>query len=218
MPYAFFENENGSSQVLLYDAPNPAPNPRRVRIYCAEKGINVQKRALDLRKGEHKSDEFVALNPLGQVPALELDDGTVIAESIAICRFFETLHPDPPLFGTGPRGVALVEMWLRRVELQLVRPLSNVWLHTHPYTAKLVVPQYREFGESNRPHISRAFRLFDQALADQSWLGGESYSIADITLLTSIDFAKLLEIEIGDDCPRLQDWYARASARKSASA
>lgn len=204
--------------MLLYDAANPAPNPRRVRIFLAEKGLKVPTQPLSIRDREQKSEEFLAVNPLGQVPALKLDDGDVITESIAICRFFEALNPDPPMFGKGPKGVAEVDMWLRRIELRLMIPVGMVWLHTHPLTARVVVPQHKEFGEGNRPAAIAAMRHFDTALADRPWLAGKDFSIADITLLCTIDFAGFVGIEMPDELTQLKDWHARATARPSAAA
>jgi len=219
MPYAIFENDNGGAATMLfYDAANPAPNPRRVRIFLAEKGVTVPMKTVSMMSGEHKAPDFLALNPLGQVPALVLDDGSVIAESIAICRYFEALHPDPPLFGRGAEQIAAIDMWMRRVELRLGTPLAMVWQHTHPFTARVVVPQYKDFGESNRAKVTAAMRFLDAALADREWLAGDSYSIADIVLLTTIDFAAFIEMGVPDDMPHLANWHARASARPSAAA
>ena len=204
--------------MLLYDAVNPAPNPRRVRIFLAEKGLKLPTEILSIRDGEHKQPAFLAVNPLGQIPALKLDDGDVITESIAICRFFEALHPEPPLFGKGARGVAEVETWLRRVELRLMVPVGMVWMHTHPFTARVVVPQYTEFGESNRPRALDAMGLFDRALGERPWLAGADYSIADIALLCTIDFAGFIGLPIPETMVHLRDWHTRASARPSAQA
>lgn len=204
--------------MLFYDAANPAPNPRRVRIFLAEKGMKVPMKELAIVKGEHKAPDFLAVNPLGQIPALVLDDGEVIAESIAICRFFEALNPDPPLFGKGPKQVAEVDMWMRRAELRLGTPLSMVWQHTHPYTARVVVPQYKDFGESNRARVHDAMRFFDTSLADRPWIAGKDYSIADIVLLTTIDFATFIGMETPTELGNLKAWHDRASARPSAQA
>ncbi len=204
--------------MLFYDAANPAPNPRRVRIFLAEKGLKVPTELLSIMAGEHKKPEFLAVNPLGQIPALKLDDGEVITESVSICRFFEALHPEPPMFGKGPKGMAEVDMWVRRVELRLMVPVGMVWMHTHPFTARVVVPQYTEFGESNRPRAIAAMRYFDESLAGRSWLAGKDYSIADITLLTTIDFTIFIGIGLPDDMPNLKAWHERASARPSAQA
>lgn len=204
--------------MLFYDAANPAPNPRRVRIFLAEKGLKVPTELLSITAGEHKKPEFLAVNPLGQIPALQLDDGEVITESVSICRFFEALHPEPPMFGKGPKGMAEVDMWVRRVELRLMVPVGMVWMHTHPFTARVVVPQYKDFGESNRPRAIAAMRYFDESLASRPWLAGKDYSIADITLLTTIDFAIFIGIGLPDDMPNLKAWHERASARPSAQA
>ncbi|OYX40776.1 MULTISPECIES: glutathione S-transferase family protein [unclassified Sphingomonas] len=204
--------------MLFYDAANPAPNPRRVRIFLAEKGLKVPTEQLSIVAGDHKKPEFLAVNPLGQIPALKLDDGEVITESLSICRFFEALNPDPPMFGKGPKGVAEVDMWVRRVELRLMVPVGMVWMHTHPFTARVVVPQYKDFGESNRPRAIAAMRYFDESLAGRTWIAGKDYSIADITLLTTIDFAIFIGIGLSDDMPNLKAWHERASARPSAQA
>jgi glutathione S-transferase len=203
---------------LFYDAPNPAPNPRRVRIFLAEKGISVPTKQLSIIAGDHKSPDFVAKYAPGQLPVLELDDGRMIGESIAICRYYEALHPDPPLFGSDPLSIAEIEMWARRVEFSLMNAVSHVWMHTHPFTARVVVPQYTEFGESNRPKVLAAMRRFDDALKDRSFLAGDGYSVADIALLTTIDFAGFIGISMPEDVPALTDWHARVSARPSAQA
>lgn len=203
---------------LFYDAPNPAPNPRRVRIFLAEKGIEVPTKELSIIKGEHKAPEFTAKYPQGQLPVLELDDGTVIGESIAICRYFEALHPLPPLFGTDALSIAEIDMWIRRVEFMLMNPIGQIWMHTHPFTARVVVPQYTEFGESNRPKAKAAMKRMDEALQGRDYLAGNAYSMADIILLTTIDFAAFIGIAMPEDLSALRGWYERASARPSASA
>jgi glutathione S-transferase len=204
--------------MLFYDAVNPAPNPRRVRIFLAEKGLKVPTKLVSITAGEHKAPDFLAINPLGQIPTLVLDDGSAITESVSICRFFEALNPDPPLFGKGPKGIADVDMWQRRVELRFGTPLSMVWQHTHPYTARVVVPQYKDFGESNRAKVVDAMRFIDSSLADQPWLAGKDYSMADISLLCLIDFGIFIGMGIPDDMPHLAAWHERASARPSAQA
>ena len=204
--------------MILYDAPNPAPNPRRVRIFLAEKGLSVDTRTMSIIAADHKADDFVAKYPPGQLPVLELDDGRMIGESIAICRYFEALHPEPPLFGSDPLEMAEIDMWVRRVEFTLMQAIGQIWMHTHPFTARVVVPQYSEYGESNRPKALAAMRRFDTALAGGGFLAGENYSIADITLLTTIDFAGFIGMPLPDDVPALSDWHARVSARPSAQA
>ncbi len=204
--------------MILYDAPNPAPNPRRVRIFLAEKGLNVDIKTMSIIAADHKADDFVAKYPPGQLPVLELDDGRMIGESIAICRYFEALNPELPLFGSDPLEMAEIDMWVRRVEFTLMQAIGQIWMHTHPFTARVVVPQYKEYGESNRPKALAAMRRFDTALEGGGFLAGENYSIADIALLTTIDFAGFIGMPLPDDVPALSDWHARVSARPSAQA
>jgi glutathione S-transferase len=204
--------------MLLYNADNPAPNPRRVRIYLAEKGLSVPSETLSIVAGEHKGEAFLAVNPLGQLPALVLDDGSVLTESLSICRLFEAMHPEPPMFGVGPRGVAEVDMWQRRAELRLMVPLGMVWAHTHPFTARVVKPQYTEYGESQRPRVVAAMGEFDRALEEREFLDGKGYSIADIVLQTIVDFAGFVGIPIPEDMTGLRAWHERVSARPSAKA
>lgn len=203
---------------LLYNAPNPAPNPRRVRIFLAEKGIEVPTKELSIIKGEHKAQEFTAKYPQGQLPVLELDDGRVIGESIAICRYFEALHPEPSLFGKDALAIAEIDMWIRRVEFTLMNPVGQIWMHTHPFTARVVVPQYTEFGESNRPKALVAMKRIDEALQGREFLAGDACSMADVVLLTTIDFAAFIGVAMPDDLSALHDWHRRMSARPSALA
>jgi glutathione S-transferase len=203
--------------MLFYDSPNPAPNPRRVRIFAAEKGVSLPSKEVSIPAREQKSPEFLAINPRGQTPALELDDGTVIAESVAICRFLEALHPDPPLFGRTPTEIGLVEMWNRRVEMIAMNPVGQVWVHTHRFTAALP-GRNAEWGESNRPRVAEAFAFFDRSLENSEFLAGDHYSMADILLLTTVDFATF--IGSGPDAANgaLMRWHKAVSARPSASA
>lgn len=203
--------------MLFFNSPNPAPNPRRVRIFAAEKGIALDTRDLSIPAREHKSDEFVALNPRGQTPALQLDDGTVIAESVAICRYLEALQPDPPLFGTSPTEQALIEMWNRRVEMILMPPIGAVWVHTHKFTERLP-GRNLEWGEANRPKIGEAMAFFDAALEGREFLAADHYTVADILLLCTLDFATFIGAAMPDDLPNLRAWHARVSARPSAAA
>ncbi len=203
--------------MIFYNSPNPAPNPRRVRIFAAEKGIALETRDLSIPAREHKSDEFVALNPRGQTPALQLDDGTVIAESVAICRYLEGLHPQSPLFGRDAKEQALVEMWCRRVEMILMTPIGAVWVHTHKFTERLP-GRNAEWGEANRPKIGEAMAFFDAALAGREFLAADHYTIADILLLTTLDFATFIGAATPESLVNLRAWHARVSARPSAAA
>ena len=203
--------------MLFFNSPNPAPNPRRVRIFAAEKGIDLSMRDISIPNREQKSDEFLAINPRGQTPALQLDDGTVITESVAICRYLEGLHPEPPLFGTGPLEQAVIEMWNRRIEMILMLPVGAVWVHTHAFTAALP-GRNADWGEANRPRVDDAMRFFDTALVGREFLAADHYTIADILLLSTVDFAGFIGISIPDDLAALRAWHTRISARPSSAA
>jgi glutathione S-transferase len=203
--------------MKLYGAPMPAPNPRRVRIFLAEKGIELPETPVNMMQREHKSPEHRARNSLGQVPTLELDDGTCISETVSICRYFEETQPDPPLFGRAPVEKALVDMWVRRTEFTVMMPVGNFWRHAHPFTAKLLT-QFKEFGESNRETYAGAQRWLDKELADRPFLVGDSYTMADICLLTTVDFADWIGLPLSDEAANLRAWHARVSERPSSRA
>ena len=203
--------------MLFYDSPNPAPNPRRVRIFAAEKGIELPSKEISIPAREQKSEEFLKINPRGQTPALETDDGEIITESVAICRYLEALHPEPPLFGTTPIEIAHVEQWCRRVEMILMPPVGAVWVHTHAFTARLP-GRNTEWGEANRPRVEDAFRFFDASLEGREFLATDRYTMADILLLTTMDFARFVGCGAPENCAALHAWHERVSARPSASA
>ena len=203
--------------MKLYGAPYPAPNPRRVRIFLAEKGIDLPETPVDMMKREHKSPEHRARNTLGQVPTLELDDGTCISETVAICRYFEETQPAPPMFGTTPKEKALADMWVRRIEFQVMSPVGMFWRHAHPRTAALLT-QYKDFGESNAETYKGAQRWLDRELEGREWLVGDTYAMADICLLTTVDFAKWIGLPLEPEFANLAAWHARASARPSSRA
>jgi len=195
-----------------------APNPRRVRWVMAEKGIeDVEVIEVDILTGEHKTPEYRARVGVPHVPALELDDGTTISESVAICRYLEALQPAPPLFGTDAKEQALIEMWNRRVEMILMPPIGAVWVHTHKFTERLP-GRNLEWGEANRPKIGEAMAFFDAALAGRVFLAADHYTIADILLLCTLDFATFIGAAMPEDLPNLRAWHARVSARPSAAA
>lgn len=204
--------------MILYGAPMPAPNPRRVRIFLAEKGIDLPETPLSIVKREHKSDEHKARNSLGQVPTLVLDDGTAISETVAICRYLEETEKGPKLFGSTPKEKALIDMWIRRAEFQLTSPVSQYWRHAHPFTAALL-QQHRDFGESNRAHYEAAQAWLDGELAKGGpFIAGETYTVADICALSTIDFATWIGLPMREDLPDLKAWRERVSARPSAAA
>src|SRR6185437_11018709 len=155
----------GRRSMKLYDS-SRAPNPRRVRVFLAEKGITVPTEQIDIVAQQHKTPEYTAVNPLQRMPALALDDGTVITESIAICRYFEAQQPSPPLFGTGAKDIALVEMWNRRAELNLFFPVSHIFRHSHPAMKPLEVPQVSDWAEVNKPRVFEFLAILDRQLAE----------------------------------------------------
>ena len=206
--------------MKLYNDADPAPNPRRVRILLLEKGISIPLAPIALAKGEHKTPEFMAKNSLGQLPVLELDDGSHLSESVSICRYLEELHPEPPLFGRDAAERARVDMWLRRVELRVMLPAGMVWVHAHPFTAPYAASQgraqFKEFGASNLSVFEGACRWLDRELEGRNFIAGDRYSMADIVLQTTFDFGAAIGIDVPEKCTRLLDWYARVSARPSA--
>ncbi len=203
--------------MKLYNERNPAPNPRRVRIFLAEKGISIPIENVSIRERAHKSPKFKQKNSLGQLPVLELDDGTHLSESVAICRYLEELNPTPALFGFDAIARARVDMWIRRIEFAIMNPVAAVWVHTHPFTAPLGT-QYKDYGESNRERAFNSMRWLDRELEGREFVAAQQFSMADIVALTTIDFAKFVGMEMPSDTPQLHAWHTRVSARPSASA
>jgi glutathione S-transferase len=204
--------------MKLYGEAMPAPNPRRVRIFLAEKGLEVPEIPIGMRQGGHRSPEHLARNSLGQVPVLELDDGTTISETVAICRYFEVLHPDPPLFGVSALDQAMVEMWTRRIEFRVMVPVGMFWRHAHQLTARLL-KQNVEFGESNREVVEKAQLWLDRELADgRPYLTGDTYTIADIAGQTTLDFADFTGLSTPAEAKHVIAWRERMAARPSATA
>ena len=202
--------------MKLYDT-KTAPNPRRVRIFLAEKGVEVPTVQVDIAGGENRRSPYVDKNPLAGVPMLELDDGTIIAESVAICRYLEELHPDPPLLGTDAEDRALVEMWNRRMEHNLAIPSMNSFRHTHEFF-KGRIPQVPEFGQNCKTEVLSRFEWLDEVLASREFIAGDRFSIADITALVGIDFGRVTKISIGDQQTNLKRWHEAVSSRPSSQA
>ena len=203
--------------MKLYDS-KLAPNARRVRIFLAEKGMSVPMVDMDLARLDQKTTAFSVLNPFQTVPVLELDDGEVISESAAICRYFEELRPEPPLFGVGALERARVEMWHRRLELQLFFPIAQAYRHTHP-AAKILEPhQIAEWAELNRGRALRAMTVVDEALRERPFIAGDRFSIADILGLVALDFIKPARIAIPENLVDLRRWRETLAARPSAHA
>jgi glutathione S-transferase len=195
-----------------------APNPRRVRIFLAEKRIEVPFEEVEIMQGELREPGFTSLNPWQRVPVLVLDDGSAIAESVAICRYFEELQPEPALFGRGAVGRALVEMWHRRVEFGLFQAVAFVFRHLHPKMKPLEVPQVSAWGEANKPKVEEALALIDARLGQTRFIAGEDYSIADITALVAVDFMRAARLRRQDGLTSLERWHREVSSRPSAAA
>ena len=202
--------------MKLYDY-TLAPSPRRVRIFLAEKGIDLPLVQVDIMRNANRTPEFYRKNPRGSLPILEFDDGSCLSESVAICRYFEEVQPDPPLFGVGAKERASVEMWNRRVELSIFAPVGHVWSHLSPASAGrgFRIP---EFGRIQSDVATRGLAILDEALFERTFIAGERFSIADITTLCMIDFAKTVEITIQPEQKNLTRWYQSVSSRQSAKA
>lgn len=203
--------------MKLYDG-GRAPNPRRVRIFLHEKGIVVPTVPVDMGAMEHKGPQISALNPMRRLPVLELDDGTCLTETVAICRYFEELNPQPPLFGEGALGRARVEMWQRRIEFHLFMPVAAAFRHLHPAMKEWEVPQVPEWGEANKPKAREFLEFLDEELAGRQFVAGDSYTIADITALVSVDFMKPARIDIPGGLDHLMRWYHTVAGRPGAKA
>jgi len=202
--------------MKLYDS-KLAPNPRRVRVFLAEKGVTVDTVQVDIATAENRKPEFLALNPSGGVPVLQLDDGSYLSETVAICRYIEETHPEPALFGTGARERAFVEMWQRRMEFEVFMPIAQTFRNTHKFFAGRI-PQVPEYGEVCRKAALARLGTLDGELASREFVAGDRYSIADITALCGIDFGKPSGIRIAEEHKNLLRWHAAVSGRPSARA
>ncbi|OWK29884.1 glutathione S-transferase family protein [Sphingomonas mucosissima] len=195
-----------------------APNPRRVRWFLAEKQAeDIEIVSVDVFKGEHKTPDYVARAGLANVPALELDDGTTITESVAICRFLESVYPEPNMFGRDAREIAVIEMWTRRTELLLANPLMMAVRHTHPALAALDT-QVPAIAEANIASAGRALRFFDRRLGEAAFIAGERVTMADIVGFTALDFARMIKFAVPEDCANVRRWADAMRARPAASA
>ena len=196
-----------------------APNPRRVSMFIAEKGIGgIETVMVDIIKGEHRSEGYLAKNPLGRVPALEFDDGRVLSETRAICTYLEGLHPEPNLMGKDFEERAFIEMADRRMELHLLLEIAGCARHTHPALAPLEQPQFADFGAAQGEKMRITARWLDQVLARQEYVAGERFTIADITAFCALEFGRgLLKFKPGEEgMAHLQAWRDRIAARPSA--
>ena len=200
--------------MKLYDNKH-APNPRRVRIFLAEKGIAIPTVQVDIMAKECQSADFTAKNAMQRLPVLEFEDGTCLSESVAICRYFEMLHPEPPLMGRGARGMAEIEMWNRRMELDFLWPVTHAIRHTKSAMAELQVPQVPEWGEANREVLEKTLSWLDGELAGRPFIAGQDFTIADITAICAVGFMRIIGRRIGDETPNLKRWHEAMTARPS---
>jgi glutathione S-transferase len=199
--------------MKLYTAAR-APNPRRVRWVMAEKGIEgIELIDYALHLNEHKNDELRAISPMLHVPTLVLDDGTVIGESLAICRYLESLHPEPNLFGTDAKETALIEMWTRRAEMYVATPLMLAVRHLHPALAT-IENQSKEVGEAHLASAQKMLAHFEARLGESPYLGAERITIADIVAMAAMDFARMIRWRPNaEETPHLAHWYEGMRAR-----
>lgn len=202
--------------MKLYTTPG-APNPARVHFVLAEKGIELPFEEISVMKGVHKTPEYRAKVPNGRVPALEFDDGTVLCETVAICRYLEAEHPSPNLFGADAREQAQIEMWSRMMEMELFLPMGMAFRHTHPAMGALE-DQVPEFGEKQRGVASKRLQRLDRELDGRDYLVGNALSMADVIAYTGLRFFRVAGFEAGDDTPTLKAWYERVSAHDGAKA
>src|SRR5271170_5473365 len=203
--------------MKLYNS-DRAPSPRRVRIFLGEKGVSIPFVEVDLAKLEHKTPEFSGLNPFETIPILELDDGTRIAETIAICRYIEAQWPEPNLFGLTALEQAMIEMWQRQLEWRLLFPIAQVVRHSHPKMAEMECPQVPDWAATNRPRALHAMAIVDEALRDRPFIAGDRFTVADITGLVALDFARPARIAIPQELANLIRWRETLKARPSATA
>ncbi len=203
--------------MKLYEY-KPYPSPRRVRMFLAEKGINIPCEQVDVPAGEHRSADYLSKNPDGVVPLLELDNGEYISETVAISRYFEENNPQTPLMGTTAEEKAAIEMWQRRVENSLTNTVATYFHHATEGLGEADRYRNEEWGEKNREKAISAMRQLNHQLAENKYFVGDTFSIADITALCAIDFAAAVNIPIPDEYHHLKRWYAEVSQRKSASA
>jgi glutathione S-transferase len=203
--------------MKLLDA-GRATNPRRVKIFLQEKGIEIEMEQIDLASDAHKTPEFTALNPAQTVPVLILDDGTALSETMAICRYMEELHPEPPLMGVDPLDRALVDMWSRRMEFNVAMRAAHVFRHLHPAMGSLENPQVAQWGEANKEKVMFGLNMMDRALADTRFIAGERFTVADITAKVGCDLLKPGRLSIPDELEHVLRWYAEVSVRPAVAA
>jgi len=203
--------------MRLYDS-RRAPNPRRVRWVMAEKGIeDIEIVQTDIFKGEHRTPDYLARAGLANVPALEIDADTTITESVAICRYLESVYPEPNLFGRDPLEIAVIEMWMRRAEMLLATPLMMSVRHGHPALAAIET-QVPAIADTNTTAATRALKVFDQRLAESPFIAADRVTIADVVAYTGLDFARMVKFTPAPEHTHLARWIEAMRERPAASA
>lgn len=203
--------------MKVYDTPL-APNPRRVRWFMAEKAItDIEVITLNLMEGQHKTPDYLAKAGLANVPMLEMDDGTCVTESIAICRYLESRYPEPNLFGRTPEEIAVIEMWMRRAEMMVATPVMIGVRHTHPAMGALE-QQTPAVGEHSLQGAVRALKVLDRRLAESEWLAADRLTIADIVAFTGIDFGRMIKFQVPEEFANVARWADAMRARPAAKA
>jgi glutathione S-transferase len=192
-------------------------HPRRVRIFLAEKGVSIERREVDAASGANATPEFIRLNPLGKLPVLELDDGSTICESLAICRYVEALHPNPPLMGRTPRESAHVEMWTLRIDHALSQMIALTFVHSSEFYRGRV-EQIPEVATWARGRALQTMAWLDVELAGRRHIAGEDYSMADIVAQCAFVLGKAVGLRIPPEMSELSRWFAEVTARPTARA
>jgi glutathione S-transferase len=192
-----------------------APNPDRVRFFAQEKGVwdKLDRIELNIIKQEHKTDAYRAISPLTQLPTLVLEDGTAITESRAICTYLEGVYPEPNLMGADAKEKAVIEMWDRRMELTYLMPVAHWFRNSHPAMAELEAPQSAEWAQISAGRARKMAEYIDSRLATSTYVAGERFSIADITLHVALGFGKIVKFKPWEDLPNLAAWRARMAER-----
>jgi glutathione S-transferase len=195
-----------------------APNPRRLRIFVAEKGLKIPTEEVDIFTGQNRTPQMLAKNPAGGLPFIELDDGTHLAESVAICRYLEGLHPEPNLMGKDNREQAFIEMWNRRMELNLFAVAARAFQHTNELF-KARIKQFPEYGETQRETVKQQLKWLDAQIGNKPFIAGDRFTIADITALVAVDFAaQAAGVSADPALKNLARWHQSVSSRPSAQA
>ena len=202
--------------MILHDL-SAGMHPRRVRIFMAEKGLTIERREVDAAGGANATPEFLRLNPLGTLPVLELDDGSAITESLAICRYLEALNPDPPLMGGTPREAAHIEMWTLRIDNELSRPIAQAFLHSSSFYRERI-EQVPQIATWSRDRALKAMAWLDHELAGRTHIAGGGYSLADIVAQCACVLGKATGVRIPAEMPHLSRWFAQVTGRPTARA